>query len=182
MKYLILLALIFAPTIASAQQAGFTPVPKDKANAYFQSCVAQPAQQFSADSQKIFCACTAARMTQFYSMEDMQNSMNPDPNIARPAYNKMITEIYAPCMETPSYEYYYKACISNPDTPKYGDPQRVCQCLAGKVAAHLKYSGPKVFAELLQRNPNLTDPMAALESDPSFMNFAQDRLLSCVTK
>jgi hypothetical protein len=190
MKHILLIALLLVPSLAMAQMAptspatpsaGFTPVPKDKANTYFESCAAQPPQGFSsADSQRIFCACTAARMTQFYSMEDMQAAFSPDPAVARPAYNRMITEVYAPCMDTPAYEYYHKQCITNPDTAKYGNPQIVCKCLAEKVAAHLKYSGPQVFTELLQRNPNLQDPMAALTADPSFNKFAQDRLLSCV--
>ncbi len=178
MKYLILLTLLLAPVAASAQ--GFTPVPQDKANVYYQSCASQPSQFSSQESQNIFCACTAARMTQFYSMEDMKNATSQDPAIARPAYNKMLIDVYAPCMDTPTFEYYHKTCITNPDTAKYGDPQKICNCLAEQMAIHMRGSGPQIFRDILARDPNILDPQAALFSDPAFNTFAQKKLLTCV--
>lgn len=180
MKYLILIALLLVPCVAFAQQ-NFTPVSKEQANTYFASCVKQPpSEQFSAAAQNELCACTAARMTQFFSVEDMKAMTGTDPAIARTAYNKMLVSVYAPCMEGPTREHYYNTCITNPDTAKYGDAQKICTCLGNAMGAHLKVHGAEVFQQLLSYNPNITDPMGAMTSDPSFQTFAQQNLLKCV--
>lgn len=177
---LFMLFVIFAclPFTAQAQ----TPVSKETANQYFDNCVksASPQQPISTQTQEMLCACTAARLTQFFTMEDMKTMTGSEPTSARAAYNKMMVNIYAPCMEEPTREYYRNVCISNPDTARYGDPQKICPCMADKIAIHMATNGPRVFAEILSANPNITDPMAALLGDPKFETFAQSQLLSCL--
>lgn len=176
---LILLALLVPLSTLRAQ----TPVSTETANAYFTNCVAQKSEQaFSSQAQDMLCACTAARMTQFFSMEDMATMTNPqsEPAAQRGAFNKMLINIYAPCMEEPTREFHYNACITNPQTAQYGDPAKICRCMADSVAAHIKVHGPSVFEELVARNPNITDPMSALTEDPSFQTFAQSKLLACL--
>ncbi len=178
MKFFAIFLGLFLIAFPAAAQ---TNVSKEDANKYFASCIGQqPSQQLSKDSQNMLCACTAARLTQFFTMSDMQAMMNTNPAIARPAYNKMMVDIYAPCMETPTREFHYNACITNPQTSSYGNPQQICACMADAVANHMKVNGPAVFRDLLTANPNLTDPMAALTDDPSFQNFAQSKLLGCL--
>jgi hypothetical protein len=180
MKYLIIFLFLLAPFSSMAQV--MTPVPNDVANKYFANCVAQPpSQQFTVQAQQTLCACTAARMTQFFSMEDMKAMTDAaNPAAQRPAFNKMLVNIYAPCMEEPTREFHYNACISDPETKRYGDPAKICRCMADEVAAHMKVHGPTVFEELLSRNPNMTDPMSALADDPSFQTFAKSKLLACL--
>jgi len=175
----ILAFFLMMPFVVHAQ----TLVPKETANKYFENCVAQPpAQQFTADSQNMFCACTAARLAQFFTLEDMKTMTDTTaaPAAQRGAFNKMLINIYAPCMETPAREFHFNACISNPDTAKYGDPNKICPCMADAIGLHMKHNGPNVFQELLARDPNLTDPMSALTDDPSFKTFAQSKLLACL--
>jgi hypothetical protein len=179
MKQIFLALLLILPSLAFAQ----TPVSKETANGYFTNCVKQPpSQQFSAESQNMFCACTAARLTQYFTMEDWTAMVdNKSPN-QRPAFNKMMVNIYAPCMETPSYEHYYNTCLANPETKKYGDSHKICTCLARAMASHMKVNGPNVLEQAIRRDPNIADPMTAITDDPSFTTFAQQNLVSCVTK
>ena len=130
----------------------------------------------------MMCACIAARLTQFFTMEDMVTMTNnqADPTAQRGAFNKMLISIYAPCMEEPTREYHFNACISNPQTAQYGDPQTICRCMSDQVATHMQVNGPRVFQEIIARNPNITDPMAELTNDPSFQTFAQSKLLACL--
>jgi carboxypeptidase C (cathepsin A) len=178
--FIMTLVTIYAlmPFSAHAQ----TQVSKETANQYFDNCVksVSPQQPISTQTQEMLCACTAARLTQFFSMEDMQTMTGTEPVSARAAYNKMMVNIYAPCMEEPTREYYTKVCTSNPDTVKYGDPQKICPCMANKIAVHMATNGPRVFSEILSENPNVMDPMAALLGDPKFERFAQSQLLSCL--
>ena len=172
MKYLVLIALLLIPSYASAQ----TPVSKEQANTYFASCVKNASQEkrFSQNAQQMFCACTAARLTQFFSVEDMQvMTSQTDPN-ARIALNKMIVDVYAPCMETPSRELYYAAC-----TQTSGKTQQVCNCTADKISSHLRDNGSQIFADILSRNPVVEDPWSLLEADQSFNNFKETAAKSC---
>lgn len=178
MKYL-LLALVVV--LFSAPTQAQTLVSKDAANKYFASCIAQPpSEQFSKQSQNTFCACTAARMTQFFYVEDMLAMTGPDPVAARPAYNKMIVHLYAPCMELPSQEHFYNTCINNPDSAAYADREGTCQCLGKSIGLHFKLHGPEIFRNVLATNPNVVDPMAAAYQDPAFTKFAQEKLVTCL--
>lgn len=177
MRLLILLFSVFwLPLSALAQ----TPVSKETANAYFGNCVKQQDSQFSPNAQKMFCACTAARMTQFFSMEDMK-AMTGQNEAARFALNKMIINIYAPCMEEPTREYHYKACMTNPNTARLvGDPDSLCRCSSHAIAQYVQNHGPRLFQELLLREPAMEDPMQALYNDPKFQTFAQSKLMGCL--
>lgn len=185
MKRLVLIALCLIPSAAMAQgqPQTFTPVPKEQANAYFAECVKKPpSEQFSIQAQQEMCACTAARMTQFFSLEDSKLMYGTDPIKARVAYNKMMTDIYAPCMEGPTREHFYNTCIADPNNAKYGDPQKLCACLGNQMGAYMKVHGAEQYAKLLAYDPNMMDPNSALYADPSFQTFAQKQLLSCVGK
>lgn len=178
MKYVLLIAILLVSFPVMAQ----TPVSKETANKYFDNCLKStpPTQSISQNSQQMLCACTAARLTQFFTMEDMTTMTGSDPSLARIAYNKMLIDIYAPCMEAPTREFHYNACITDPNTARYGQPDKICPCLANALGDHLKVHGPEIFRGILSRDPNVMDPMAALSNDPSFQQFAQTKLMSCL--
>ena len=180
MKFVFLAAILtLVPICAFA-----TPVSKEQANTYYASCVenaAKTEQRFSKPSQELFCACTAAKLTESFSIEDMQTMTDTTNPNARKALNKMIVNVYAPCMEAPTQEYHVTQCLSNPQVGRLGgDPAALCQCAAAGIAQHLKDHGGAMFEEILSRNPNIEDPMQALYDDPKFRSFAQAKLLKCL--
>lgn len=167
------LCLLSAPAFA-------TPVSKDAANAYYQNCKSQSAEGMSRKSQDFMCACTAAKMMDHMSVEDVK-MMGQQNESGRKATNKMIIQVYAPCIEYPARDHYYNNCISDPKTKTMtSSPKAMCSCMAGEIADHLKNNAQTVFREILTRNPNITDPMGALTSDPEFQQFARRKLLGCV--
>lgn len=171
---------VFALLLTFTLPAYATPVSKDMANAYYQNCMAKQDPSFSQESQGFLCACTAAKMMDNLSIEDMQMMGRQDQS-GRDALNKMIINVYAPCMEHPAREYHYNQCISNPQTAQLsGNPQALCGCMADQIAAHLRTNAQDVFTGILARNPNITDPMQALYDDPEFQQFARSKLLGCV--
>ena len=176
MKFFLTLLITIAAFSLPAQAQ--TMVSKEQANTYFASCVENAAKtetRFSPQSQKMFCACTAARLTQFFSVEDMQTMTSPtDPN-ARVAFNKMIVDIYAPCMEEPTRERYYARCEKTS-----GMNQQICTCASDKIAVHMATQGSAIFTEMLARDPNIVDPWAALENDPAFNGFIDTATRSCL--
>ena len=175
MRYLLLACFALIATSAHA-----TPITKDMANNYYGSCMAKTTEGMSAESQKLLCACTAANMMNNMSVEDVKAMAQQDQN-GRNATNKMVVDVYAPCIEYPAKEYYYNTCISNPQTAQMSkNPQGLCTCLGNEMASYLKANSRAVFQDLLMRNPAMVDPMSALTSDPKFQQFAQNKLLGCV--
>lgn len=174
MKHLLLLALtLLLPLAAHAQ----TPVSKETANQYFANCVkgAAPSQQMSKEGQEMMCACTAARMTQFFAMEDMKAMMSADQTIARPAYNKMMVEVYAPCMAEPTRERYLARCAKT-----NGTNRQVCECAAGKIGNYMKNRGSELFSAILAQNGDIMDPWAALESSDVYNKYLETATRECL--
>lgn len=175
---LVLILLFSVPALANA-----TPITKDAANAYFENCKSQPkAEGLTAEGQKYMCACTAAQMMNKMSVEDVQ-AMSQQSQAGRNATNKMLINVYAPCINYPAKDHYYHTCMTNPKTKTLSrSPESLCGCMATQVAEYLKQNGEKVFREILAKDPNIVDPMTALTNDPKFTSYAQSKLLGCVTR
>lgn len=179
MKLWFALAVLMFTTVPALA----TEIPNEQLNNYYKSCVnmSKSGDNFkSPKAQETMCACTAAQMKTGMTLEDVDATKQQN-EAGRMATNKMIVNVYAPCIQYPAYDYYYGVCISDPRTANMSkNPQSMCSCLAGKVAAHLQQNGKQVFTDILTRTPYITDPMQALTNDPQFDQFAQAQLLSCV--
>lgn len=168
--------MIFAVYVAPAHA---TVITKDTANKYYLNCKSNPDPRFSAETQDMFCGCTASRLMTHFTMEDMQNT-GAQGAPARQATNKMIINVYAPCIQYPAKEYHYQTCISNPKTSILGNPEKLCTCAADQIANHLKTNAGKMFGAILRTNPDINDPMQALYDDPRFQRFAKNQLMGCI--
>ncbi len=178
MKYIALLLVLLLASFPTRAQ---TLVPKETANAYFENCIKAPPTTMSERGQQMLCACTAARLTQFFTLEDMQAMSSNQTAIARPAFNRMLINVYAPCMEEPTREYHYKSCIENPQTAMLGKhPDGLCSCAANALATHMRFHGSEIFTQILAREPMITDPAAALFEDPEFQTLAQQKVMDCL--
>lgn len=183
MRFAVLAILGFLVSIIPIyNQAQATPITKDAANAYYENCNAQASQGLSTQSKEYLCACTAAKMMERMSVEDVK-AMSQQNEQGRKAMNYMLVKVYAPCMNYPAKDHYYNTCMANPKTKALSrNPRGLCNCMANKVSAYLGTNGSKVFEGILSRNPNITDPMTALTEDPQFTQYAQSQLLSCITQ
>ncbi|MEM6812315.1 MAG: hypothetical protein AAF549_07590 [Pseudomonadota bacterium] len=173
------LTLIFFTSFTGSADAA-TSITKTGAKAYYENCKSRPDPNMSANTQDHLCACTAAQMMKNMKVEEVQ-AMSLQNEQGRAATNKMIVEVYAPCMNHPAKELYLKNCLENPQTSSIAkDVNATCECMSDRVAQYLKEDGPKVFEGILSRNPNIADPMAALSEDPAFTAFAQKQVVSCI--
>ncbi len=171
----VLIALLVLSSPASA-----TAITKETANAYFTNCLNQPSQGMSDQTKQYMCACTAAKMQEGMTVEDIK-TMGQQSQAGRLATNKMIINVYAPCIEYPARDHYYSTCMSNPQTKNLtSNVQGLCACLGNQVASYLKQNARSEFTRILKRTPNITDPMSALTNDPAFTRFAQTRMTGCV--
>ena len=158
-----------------------TAISKNQANSMYLKCKQNQDPRFSTKTQDLFCACTAAKTMESLSVEDTRQMAQQNQS-GRNALNKMIIQVYAPCMQYPTRDYHYNACIKNPKTKILGNPQSLCSCSADKIALHLRDNGQSLFQNILNTNPNIMDPMQALYDDPKFQQFAKSKLLGCVSR
>ena len=177
-RFFLIFTLIFLTIVEQGQAQ--TPVSKETANTYYQNCKAQPDPRFSGKSQEMFCACTAVKMTESYTMEDMRAASQQNQT-GRDATNKLIINVYAPCIQYPAREYHYTSCKNNPQTSILGgNAEKICQCASQKAAEYLQQNAASLFQDILSKNPNITDPMQALYDDPAFQTVMKSKLSGCL--
>jgi hypothetical protein len=171
---------VFVVSPAFAQ----TPIDQKTAENYFNSCVAKPSgSDFSEETKIDLCGCTATQMKDNMSVEDVQMlSANGQGGAAQlAALHKMITEVHAPCIHYPYREQKYKACMSSPQTKLVtNNPDAMCKCLSERVALYLEKNAQGIFRGILQRTPNISDPLVGLESDPAFRNYVAQQAQGCL--
>ena len=175
--FVILLSFILLSPPAHAQE-----VTAEMSEAYYNSCIRKerpPA--LTKEGQDSLCACTASKMLENMTLEDIKDLSNEEQAIRRDAFNYMLVTVYAPCMEQPTKDYYYHTCRSNPKSRLITTDSRVmCKCISEKVSKYVRKKGPEIFADILTRNPNIQDPMGALESDPVFQSYVKKQGVACL--
>ncbi len=151
-----------------------TPVSKDVANTYYNNCMAQSDPRLSEESHKSLCACTAAKMTEALSIEEMQ-AMKGNKEIQ----NKVLVEVYAPCMGGPVRDMVGAECRSNPQVSG-AKATTVCECVGKLTGDWYELSGRTLMAEALKRDPSITDPTKGIQDSPQFQQETMKNLQSCM--
>lgn len=168
--FMLCLTLSFFNT-AQAQ----TPVNAQTAQTYTQNCEATRDPRMLNDTQEIFCQCTAMQMQKSYTMEDMQNLSKQDAT-GRAAVNKMLLNVYAPCMEFPVRDLIYAKCKAD----AYQAQQGICECLSKRMAGYMTAESQKLLGGILQRNPNIIDPITEIMASPEFAQKEKRIVLDCI--
>lgn len=175
---LILAALALLPLAARAQ----TAISQDMAKKYYENCKSRPdpMNAMSAQSKDMLCTCTAAQMMKSMTVEDIK-IMGGNDQPARNALNKMLTEVYAPCMEFPARDLVYGNCVANPQL-KAAAPnlEGLCGCVAGQAAQYIAANGPGLMRSELAKNPNVTDPLGPLMHSDGFTKASQAFTMQCL--
>lgn len=171
MKYVFALLLLMIP--ASSHAA--TPVTGEMAAKYNQTCKVNRDMRMHEDTQNILCDCTAMKMQGAMSVEDMQAMGGNDQN-ARVAINKMLTTVYAPCMEFPVRDLIYGRCKQD----AYQAGKGICECLSSQMARYTAQQSQRLLGDVLRNNPNVADPMDAILSSAEFKQMEKRIVLQCI--
>lgn len=159
-----LIALLLATFSLTGHANAQTPVSNEMAQNYLNSCVQQPSQTMDKQTLTQFCQCTAANIQKNISFEEIQAQSKND-QAARNALNKIVTQVYAPCIQYPVGALVAKQCAANPQTSK--NPA-LCTCSSTQLAAYTQREAPQQLAALFAQNPNITDPSTAFMSTPQY--------------
>lgn len=177
---LTLALLVFA--IPAPTRAEGTAVTKELADTYYQNCMGKPNPILSDKTKDMLCTCTAARMMKSLTVEEMR-TMTQNDEAGRLALNKMLIEVYTPCMEFPIRDLVYDNCVKNKsNVPNFKNFEGLCGCMASETAEYVAEEGPQTIRNALKDNPFITDPMGPLMSSPEFQKASQDFTMSCMMK
>ena len=160
------------PPLSAAAQ---TPVSDDTAARFYENCMKKPEGTMSAGTQDIFCQCTAYHTQKNLTMEDMQAMQDPSP-AGRLALNKVLLDVYAPCMEFPVRDLIYNKCMENDFQRKEG----ICSCLADKMGRYTADSAQARLKDVLAQDPNIYDPMGPIVNSPDFAQREKRLALDCI--
>lgn len=161
--FLFLLSLIYFLGIAATNTSiAATAISDEFANSFYGNCLNKPDPNISTETQDIFCQCAAMHMQKFLTIEDMQQMSSPDPHRARMAANKILLDVYAPCMEFPVRDLLFNTCR------KRGAPAAACECLAREMGKYTSQSAQQTLYDIIQKQPYITDPLGPIVNSPNF--------------
>ena len=178
MKRIIVLMVMLCVSIPALAE---TPVSQNVANTYYQTCMSRDDTRLSDETQDAMCSCTSARLMVAMNIEDI-GAMKAEPGPGRTAYNKMMMDVYGPCLEYPIKEQLYNECMSDRKIKNFAlrDQNALCRCTSEKTALPLSTEGTEMMRTMLQRRPNLVDPMDSVLNDQGFREQAYNNLYSCL--
>ena len=167
-----LATLVIAAPVSMAQ----TQISPAKTAQYIQSCLknSEADTTTSPTTKNIFCQCTGQFMQRNLTMEDLK-AMGGKGQPQRNAMNKMVTGVYAPCMEFPVRDLIQKQCMEDVKQPS------VCQCLSKNMAAYTAKSAQTTLTTVLEKTPNAFDPMGAIIESPEFQAQQKEITMQCLT-
>lgn len=173
----LMLGVAVLPSPAHAQG---TPVSKPMADKFYQNCMAQPNAILSDKTKDMLCTCTTARMMKQLTVEDMR-TMTQNDQAGRLALNKMLIEVYTPCMEFPVRDLIYDNCMkSKSQMGEVKNLEGLCGCMSSSTAEFVAKEGPQAIQNALKSDPFISDPLGPLMSSPEFQKASQEFTMACL--
>ena len=158
------------------------PYQRNFANRFYDNCLKRANAVLQGENLQLMCACTSAQITKGMTNADLASLEDSGP-AGLAARNKMMLNIYAPCMEFPAKALMDYRCINTPELKgKVRNVSALCSCVSEYIAKYMAQNAPSVMANAIRTNPGTLDPMAALVDSPEFEQQSQSYLLSCLSK
>lgn len=176
---LTILLMLYASADAQA-----TPVSRDEANQYYQNCVKQDSAATGPENMRMLCSCAAAKIVEVMTQEELQ-SLSPEAAQNRPVRDKMLLDVYAPCLDEIAPELFAHQCASDESLHELGDQIDVtaaCGCVGERAGKWFKGKARTIISELLKTNPLLVDPVAPLMTERQVRREVTGHLVGCSSK
>lgn len=160
-----------------------TPVSKDAANNFYLACRSAPDPRMTPETQNAMCACNAAMLMEKMSVEEV-DTMKEQSQAGRDMLNKMLLEVYAPCMNYPVQDLIEAECLRNENISKAGismSKEHICSCTANKMAEWFAKDGLELMRTTIKQHPNITDPIGPVMESQAFKSQSYSTLTSCLT-
>lgn len=168
---------------AKAPQTSSAPTTiKQFANSYYKNCQKQKHPVLKGKNLELLCACSSAKITQTMTLQNVRD-MAVDTNEGLKQRNRLLTEVYVPCMEFPTKALLMDSCMNDPAVGKaLKKPREVCSCMSTSVSKYIVREAPNASRKALATNAKNTDPLAALLNSKEYEQQSRTYLLSCLQK
>ncbi|HEY8191952.1 MAG TPA: hypothetical protein VIG74_05970 [Alphaproteobacteria bacterium] len=178
MKYFIIaLTVLF---IALPARAATTPITDEFVASYYKNCMDQRDQRMAAEAQDSLCTCTGQKMKESMTIDDIR-LMGQQDQAARNMLNKMMLDVYVPCMGAPVKDMINTQCMSENKIDAMNiKKDALCGCMSDKTSAWFTTNGRDLMVKALAENPNIIDPMTPVMESPEFRQVSYENMLSCL--
>jgi hypothetical protein len=173
----LLFLLTLAPTASMAQ----TAISEKVANAYYQACMEHDDDRLGGESQDALCGCMSVKIMSALTLEDIA-AMSPKPGPGRAAFDKMLMNVYGPCMKAPVEDTLYRQCMGDRKIKEFSlrDTGKLCRCTASRSGAYYEQQAEPMMQDILRRAPGLSDPVTYILDDQGLRQRAEDILFECL--
>lgn len=161
-----------------------SPIPTPVIKKISDRCLSRVPERFTPRAHADYCACAAAATQGTMTMGDLR-SLQKDENrvLGNPSFEKFVTSVMKPCMESPIADIEYNFCITSQDNDwRIRYPIPFCKCVSSTLQQHFKTSGtaemmvgwgkPDKFAT--------DDPTTTLWSNARFLQARKQGKDACV--
>lgn len=171
------------------QQATQAPVQTNEAEGdtittlatrYYKNCVSKDDPILKAANLQLLCTCAAQKMMEVMTVDDIK-TMATETQEGQFQRNRLLLQVYAPCMQYPARSLLYGNCVGTPEiqstVPGY---EIACACMADRMASYVAENATTVVAQNLQANPADSNPLQSLMNRADFKAKAQAELGECI--
>lgn len=171
-----------APAPAATQTGAVTENKETAfAKAYYLNCKKQNQNALKPDTQELLCSCSAANLQAGKMSIAEIKQMRENTPVGQEMRNKMLVEIYAPCIEFPTHDLIKGSCLSDPKIKvATKNPAALCGCMADKVSRHLADNAQEIIRSELEKNPNNLDPLGIFLNSATYEQQSRQALMACV--
>ncbi|MGQ0527803.1 MAG: hypothetical protein ACT4OY_07245 [Alphaproteobacteria bacterium] len=152
---------------------------KVPAENYYANCITKKHPMLDEDSQKKLCACTAGKFMQSMTLDEVR-TMQDNTAEGQLNRNKMVMQVYTPCIEFPAYALVHTSCVNNPQVKAFQGYQGICNCVSSNMALYVRDNAPATIQGALLKNPADLDPLRAMLESEGFDRASQSTLQACL--
>lgn len=154
----------------------------DYVNAHYMQCLDVKNAVFHDEGQKDVCACAAANLSQFMTVEQMK-ALGRDDSEGTYQRTRMLSFAYQPCIQPVLRDDFLKTCVSDPKVTSFlKHPVATCSCIAERFSKDLKKFAPQFIKGIALKNLPYKDPLDAIVKTKTYESVLQHRKRDCMLK
>ncbi len=193
-RFLLTLCLLLASLPAWAQDAGlqrgqleksqtFNPdaaLSNEQTEKIYQECRKVFPPRFTPGTVEYYCTCSSAA-TQGVLTSGEYESLQIERNrvTTNPVYEKYVTQVVTPCLDTPTMDIEYYSCVMNRSIdPSIKNVIKYCECISNRLYKHVQKQGDADAMSRLDNRFN-RDPMEALWMSEGYLNATRQAYEQC---
>lgn len=173
------------PPAAPQPQTEMLESMESVAKRYNENCAKKKSDIVKGDDLRMLCACTASKMQERMTIAQIKAMMEDTPE-GQVQRNRMVIDVYAPCMEYPSRALLMSQCNAYNENLKKTqggtaiNGEAICGCLAQNMAAYVAVNAQPILAQKLAANPKDMDPLSEFLNSQEYQAQVNSTFMGCV--